>query len=148
VTTAAHDQTISNRYVIHYPEHSPREGDPHYRDFHHYHETSKKDPKVYRCAWAVEVGDFTQCDPPPLELHHSHIEFAFTNAVDFAHLEAAYPGVSNPDEVGVWVESAANLVWLCAKHHRAQDGGIHHLAAADYEASKWLTAGVITKGTP
>jgi hypothetical protein len=143
--TPAHEQAVTNRYAIMYPAHPAREGDPNYKDFHHYHEASKKDPVAYRCAWAVEVDDFTQCDPAPLELHHSHLEFALQNGVNLKHLEHAYPGISNPDEVGAWVETAANLIWLCATHHRAQNGGIHHLAAADYEASKWLTGGMFVK---
>ena len=143
--TDAHPQLSSNKYTIMYPAHPAREDDPHYKDFHHYHESTKKDPEIYQCTWAKETGDKSQCDNGPLELHHSHIEFALQNAVDLKHLAAAYPGVDTPEEVGAWVESAVNLVWLCAKHHRAQDGGIHHLAAADYEASKWLNSGTIVK---
>ena len=141
--TNAHEQPVTNRYAIMYPAHPPREQDPHYRDFHHFHETTKHDPSIYVCAWAKETGDKTECADGPLELHHAHVEFALQNGVDLAHLEHAYPGISNPDEVGAWVESAQNLIWLCAFHHRAAAGGIHHLAAADYEASKWLKAGVI-----
>ena len=142
--TPAHAQAVSNRYVVMYPAHPPREGDPHYRDFHAYHERTKHDPDVYRCAFAAEIGDFTECDTEhPLELHHAHIEFALQGAVDLKHLEHIYPGVSDPDEVGAWIESAPNLVWLCAFHHRAQSGGVHHLSASDYEASKFLRAGTI-----
>lgn len=141
--TPAHRQAITNRYAIMYPAHPAREDDPHYRDFHHYHEATKHDPAIYVCAWAKETGDRTQCDTGPLELHHSHLEFALQNAVDLSHLEHAYPGISNPDEVGAWVESATNLLWLCATHHRAAAGGIHHLSAADFEASKWLQSGTI-----
>lgn len=143
MSTTAHQQTITNHYLISYPEHSPREGDPHYRDFHAYHERTKHDPRIYRCGWAVETGDQSQCAPGPLELHHSHIEFALANAVDLKHLAAAYPGVDNPDEVGAWIETAANLTWYCALHHRGAAAGVHHLSASDFEASKWLQAGVI-----
>lgn len=139
--TPAHEQSIANRYVISYPEHSAREGDPHYKDFHAFH---KKHSATAKCAWAVETGDFTDCDTAhPIELHHAHVEFAVQNAINLVRLEHAYPGISNPDDIGAWVESGDNFVWLCARHHRAQDGGIHHLAAADYEASKWLQSGVI-----
>ena len=141
--TPAHRQHVVNAYDIMYPDHAPRAGDPNYRDFEAYRRRTKGDPDVYKCAWGVEVDDFTQCSPPPLELHHAHIEFALQNGVDLAHLEHAYPGVSDPKTVGAWVESAENLVWLCARHHRAQSAGVHHLAAADYEASKWLQSGII-----
>jgi len=45
--------------------------------------------------------------------------------------------VSDPDQVGAWVESGANLEWLCEKHHRGA-GGIHHAAFADFEAEKYV----------
>jgi len=54
-----------------------------------------------------------------------------------AWLEIDYPGVSNPDEVGAWVESAQNLVWLCTRHHRG-DLGVHVLTSADYEAMRYV----------
>ena len=59
-----------------------------------------------------------------------------------ARLEHLYPGISNPDEVGAWIETGANFEWLCAWHHRGH-GGKHSAAAADYEASKWVK-GLIT----
>jgi hypothetical protein len=143
--TPAHRQAVSNHYSIMYPAHPAREEDPHYRDFHHFHEATKRDPEIYRCAWAKETGDKSECADGPLELHHAHVEFALQNGIDLAHLEHAYPGISNPDEVGAWVESPVNLIWLCSFHHRSQWGGIHHLSAADYEASKWLRTGVIVE---
>ncbi len=107
--TAAHDQAVTNRYVIAYPEHPARTGDPHYRDFEHYRRTHVD---TARCAKAVEKGTDDEC-AGGLELHHAHVEFSLQNGVDLAALEAHYPGISNPDEVGAWVESGANLVFLC-----------------------------------
>ena len=131
--TEAHDQKITNRYSIHYPPHEPRESDPHYRDFNAYRARTKDSAK---CAIGEHRSDFSECDGG-LELHHSHIEFSLQNGVDLKWLEVDYPGVSNPDEVGAWVESAANLMWLCEKHHRGV-GGIHHAAYSDFEASKFV----------
>lgn len=132
---AAHDQNITNKYTIHYPPHPPRAEDPHYKDFEHYRRTHKGSAK---CAFGEEVDDFSECDTEnPLELHHAHVEFSLQNGVDLARLEHVYPGISNPDEVGAWVESAKNLIFLCRAHHRGH-GGIHHAAAADYEASKFV----------
>ena len=136
--TAAHDQSETHRYVAHYPEHGTREGDPHYRDFNHFHERTKHDPKVYQCAVGKRRGDFSDCTLDlPLELHHDHIEWAVQNGVDLAMLERQYPGVSNPDAVGAWVESAANLEWLCQFHHRGH-GGAHVASASDFEAQHFL----------
>ena len=137
--TDAHDQKISNSYIVHYPEHEPRTSDPHYKDFHHFREQTKA---TAVCSLGGHRQDFSDCDGG-LELHHSHIEFSLQNGVDLKWLEVDYPGVSNPDEVGAWVESAANLEWICEKHHRGV-GGIHHAAAADYEAEKFVR-GLIDK---
>jgi hypothetical protein len=83
-------------------------------------------------------SDFSECTlDRPLELHHAHIEFSLQNGVDLKWLEVDYPGVSNPDEVGAWVESASNLLWLCEFHHRGA-GGVHTASASDYEAEKYV----------
>lgn len=134
----AHQQAKTSHYLEHYPEHGAREGDPHYKDFHHYHEATKHDPEVYQCLIGKDRGDFSECTlDRPLELHHAHIEWAVQNGVDLAMLERQYPGVGNPDELGAWVESAANLVWLCVFHHRGH-GGAHVASASDFEAQRFL----------
>ena len=135
--TDAHAQKVTNSYVVAYPEHPPRADDPHYRDFEAYRRRTK-DTAV--CQYAVETGCADECDGG-LELHHSHIEFALQNSIDLTHLEHAYPGVSDPSQVGAWVESAANLLWYCEKHHRGAGTGVHHLSSSDFEAAKW-TKGV------
>jgi hypothetical protein len=131
--TDAHDQKATNSYIVHYPPHEPREKDPHYKDFNHYRNATKDTAK---CAIGEHRGDFSECQGQ-LELHHTHIEFSLQNGVDLKWLETDYPGVSDPEQVGAWVESAANLEWLCMKHHRGA-GGIHHAAAADFEAEKYV----------
>ena len=133
-----HDQPVTNRYLVHYPDHAPREDDPHYRDFNHIHREWKKDPQRWRCAVGAHRDDFSECDTEhPLELHHAHVEFALQNGVDLTWLAKDYPGIDTPEEVGAWVESAENLMVLCVRHHRGH-GGIHHASYADYEASKYI----------
>lgn len=132
--TAAHDQAITNHYTVHFPEHPPREDDPHYRDFEAYRNKTKA---TAICVFAERRGgDVSEC-AGGLELHHSHVEFSLQNGVDFTLLEKDYPGISDPTQVGAWVESAANLEWLCAKHHRGH-GGIHHASASDWEAGIYV----------
>ncbi|RAV17486.1 hypothetical protein DQP57_00215 [Mycobacterium colombiense] len=131
--TDAHEQEVTHHYTMHYPEHEPREHDPHYHDFEAYRRRTKA---TAVCAIGEWRKDFSGCRGP-LELHHAHIEFALQNAVDLAVLEAHYPGVSNPDEVGEWVESAANLEWLCQFHHRGH-GGVHVASSSDFEAQKFI----------
>lgn len=131
----AHDQHETHRYTVHYPAHEPREDDPHYRDFEAHRRRTKA---TARCRFAEDTGDDSECDRQhPLELHHAHIEFAMANEVDLTRLEHKYPGISNADQVGEWIETADNLVWLCRWHHRGH-AGVHTAAAADYEAAKFV----------
>ena len=144
----AHRQAFVHRYFVNYPDHAPRQGDPNYADFNAYHRRTRA---TARCALGFRIGyqdcrdaQGTPCPPPAsggpqpgLELHHAHIEFALENAVDLQLLERDYPGVSDPSKVGAWVESAANLEWLCAWHHRGS-GGVHNASASDFEAERYV----------
>lgn len=131
----AHRQAVSHSYYVAYPAHPARESDPHYRDFNEFH---RRTHATAQCAVGVHRGDFSECSlDRPLELHHAHVEFALQNGVDLKWLEADYPGISKPDEVGAWVESGANLTWLCEAHHRGH-GGVHVASSSDYEAEKYV----------
>jgi len=130
---AAHTQQVTHTYLMHYPPHPARRDDPHYKDFEEYRRRTRP---TAQCVIGAHRGDFSECRGE-LELHHAHIEFALQNGVDLAWLEKDYPGVSNPDEVGAWVESAANLMWLCEFHHRGH-GGVHVASASDFEAEKYV----------
>lgn len=136
---AAHKQHVTRSYWVAYPEHGPRESDPHYKDFHAFKE-NRRAAGTYHCDWAVEHrnGDFSECDlTMPLEAHHSHIEWALLNEVDLSLLEAQYPGVSDADQVGAWVESASNLELLCVNHHRRHMGK-HGASYADFEGLSFV----------
>lgn len=127
--TPAHTQRITHHYTMRYPAHPARQDDPHYRDFEAYR---RRTHATAHCAL-----EYTgECDGA-LELHHAHVEFALQNGVDLAWLERDYPGVSDPTQVGAWVESATNLEWLCAAHHRGH-GGVHVASASDYEAEHYV----------
>lgn len=73
---------------------------------------------------------------PGIELHHAHIEWALINGISFDLFEADYPGISTPDEVGLWVETAANLIWVCAYHHRGHPGH-HNASKSDWEGEQY-----------
>jgi hypothetical protein len=128
-----HRQKISRTYYIAYPAHAPRTSDVHYKDFEHYR---RKTHATAKCAVGEHRNDFSECSGE-LELHHSHVEFALQNGVDLAWLEVDYPGISDPDSVGAWVESAANLTWLCLRHHRS-DLGVHVLSSSDWQAAHYI----------
>ena len=135
---AAHAQKITHHYSIHYPAHPARSGDPHYVDFEAYRRRTKDTAK---CSVGEHRDDFTEC-AGGLELHHAHVEFSLQNGVDLAWLAKDYPGIDDPETVGAWIETAANLTWLCEQHHRGA-GGVHTAAASDFEAEKYVR-GLIT----
>jgi hypothetical protein len=140
---AAHVQKVTHNYAIRYPEHSAREDDPHYVDFNHIHREWRKDPEKWQCHIGQRRGDFSECSlDKPLELHHAHIEFALLNAVELAWLEKDYPGISDYERLGAWVESAENLLVLCEFHHRGH-GGIHVASSSDYEGLKYIRGFII-----
>ena len=139
--TEKHIQNVTHHYFIHYPAHPERTNDPHYKDFNAFRRRTKDTAK---CAIGLHRNDFSECSlNQPLELHHTHIEFSLQNGVDLKWLEIDYPGVSDPDTIGAWVESAENLQWLCQAHHRGPSG-IHVAAASDFEAIKYVR-GLITR---
>ena len=131
--TEAHDQSVAHRYTIHYPAHPARKDDPHYVDFEAFRKRTKAAAK---CSIGEHRNDFSECSGG-LELHHAHIEFSLQNGVDLGWLEVDYPGVSDPANVGAWVESADNLMWLCEHHHRGS-GGVHVASSSDFEAEKYV----------
>ncbi len=129
---AAHQQAETRHYVMHFPEHSPRPADPHYVDFNHYRRTHVATAKCK--FWDSANPD--ECTTQ-LELHHAFVEFPLQNGVDLAVLEKDFPGISNPDEVGAWVESDQNFEWLCSFHHRGH-GGAHTAAHSDFVAERYV----------
>jgi hypothetical protein len=151
---AAHTAVQGHHYVVHFPPHPARTADPHYVDFNHYHRLTRA---AARCYVGERVG-FSDCQdahgvscPPPveggqqpgLELHHAHVEFSLQNGVSLTALEKDFPGISDPAQVGAWVESDANFRWLCVFHHRGA-GGAHTASHSDFEASQYVL-GLITK---
>jgi hypothetical protein len=144
----AHDGAQTHHYIMHFPEHPARESDPHYADFNAYH---RKTRAVARCYIGERIGygdcrdaQFHPCPPPDdggkqpgLELHHAHVEFSLQNGVSLTALEKDYPGISNQDEVGAWIETDQNFRWLCAWHHRGA-AGAHTASHSDWEASQYV----------
>lgn len=128
----AHSQRIGHNYVMHFPEHPPRPQDPHYIDFEHYR---KSHIATAKCMFA-DSADNDQCTTQ-LELHHAYIEFSLQNGVDFAILEKDFPGISDPNNVGAWVESDQNFEFLCSYHHRGH-GGAHTASASDFIAERYV----------
>ena len=143
----AHDAKQTHHYLVHFPAHPARTGDPHYVDFDHYHRRTRPTARCY-VGERIGFGDCrdAQGRPTPapdtgpqggLELHHAHIEFSLQNGIDLAALEKDYPGVSDATTVGAWVESETNFRWLCVHHHRGS-AGAHTASHADWEAGQYI----------
>jgi hypothetical protein len=129
----AHSMAESHHYFMHYHAHPARVTDPHYADFNAYHRAHHDTATCY-------VGDrigAQHCSPGPLELHHAIIEFAVQSGVDLHALEVDYPGISDMDSVGAWIETEANFRWLCPYHHRGQ-AGAHTVSHSDWEGGLYV----------
>ncbi len=129
----AHQQQETHKYLIHYPDHYPRQTDPHYPAFEAYR---KAHIATAKCHYADVTGDASQCQGG-LELHHRIIEFALQNAVDFARLSKDYPALTDPSQVAAWVESEPNFRFYCEFHHRGH-AGVHVASSSDFEASYYV----------
>lgn len=150
---AAHDGKQSHSYTVHFPPHPARTSDPHYMDFNHYHTLHRP---TARCYVGQRIG-FDECKDAQgnavvidaagqmsgMELHHAHVEFSLQNGIDLAALEVDFPGISDPTQVGAWVETDVNFRWLCVFHHRAA-GGAHTASHSDWEAEQYVR-GLISK---
>lgn len=144
-TTPAHSQKVVSHYSIHYPDHSPRAGDPHYAAFNAYHRAHSKTSVCFigakvgfdQCADSLGKEMLDQPGHPGLELHHHFLEFAVINSVDLAAIQKDYPDLTNIEKVSAWAESDPNFMFLCPRHHRGS-GGAHHASYADFEASQYI----------
>lgn len=135
---AAHDQKFTHSYVVRYPAHEPRAHDPHKPDFEEW-KRRRRESDTYYCDFAHDHrnGDTSECDlEHPLEAHHSSIELAMMNEIDFSLLEKDFPGIS-AETVGAWIDGESNLTLLCTAHHRGP-GGAHTASYSDYRSEFYI----------
>jgi hypothetical protein len=126
----AHDQRLTLHLVTHVPEHEPREDDPHYHLFEQVKARMKR-----QGLWKCVLND-EYCGGN-VELHHSHIEFSQTNAIDFDRLNKQLGlDIDSDEEFQKWIESPGNLEPLCAVHHRTHFG-IHVIPGPLWEPLRY-----------
>ncbi len=132
--TPAHTQQQTDRFVLYYPDHAPRQDDPHYAAFN----------AARKRILAAGIGCWICGSKDLLELHHSGVEFAAASGVDLAKFEADYPEfkIENEDEFLAWVESEGNLQVLCSLHHRGPCNGIHHLPHPNWKLQQFWKDGI------
>jgi hypothetical protein len=131
--TEEHDQRLTLHLVTHVPEHEPREDDPHYHLFEQVKARMKR-----QGLWKCVIND-DYCGGN-VELHHSHIEFSQTNAVDFDRLNKQLGlSIDSDDEFQTWIESPGNLEPLCSVHHRTHFG-VHVIPGPLWEPLRYRKA--------
>jgi hypothetical protein len=123
--TPAHKQTQTIRLLRAYPSHEPRAQDPNYAEFEQVRARLKAQG-LLKC-----IVNNADCSGGP-QLHHTHVEFAYQNAVDVPTLDKLL-GLSLTDaDFAQWVESPGNLEVLCEAHH-VGILGIHMIPTADWD---------------
>jgi hypothetical protein len=140
----AHTQTETVTIRRYFPDHTPREGDPHY---HYFNAARKRLHEAGKLVcWVCGKGEG---DPHnPIELHHTMVEYALQNEFDIARFEQDYPefGIMSDEDFFRWVEQDDhNLTALCAEHHTGLLG-IHRMDYPTWQAIKYEKAGLPPAG--
>ena len=123
--TADHYQKQSISLLRHYPEHEPRADDPNYPLFEQVRQRLQRQG-LLKCS----IGN-ADCAGGP-QLHHTHVEFAYQNAVDVDSLNQLLGLHLTDADFAQWVESPGNLEVLCESHHVGMLG-IHMVPSADWD---------------
>lgn len=133
--TAAHEKEVTIRIIERWPEHDPREDDPHYKVFLAAKKRLKANPALWRChvPSAYHAGQ--------LEVHHSVVEFAHGNDVDVLKLNEMYGLHLDDEQFATWIEDIGNCEVLCVLHHRGQEG-VHSLPEPEWNAMRLAREGV------
>jgi hypothetical protein len=111
--------------LVAYPVHEPRKASAEYTRVHK-HLIYDLDAPCWICGVRRSTGGM-------METHHAHFEWASQNGLDVAKVTADWPDITDRASLAEWVDSEANMLVLCAVHHRGQHTGIH---AISYPA--WL----------
>ena len=127
--TPAHVQIDHEAVAFYYPEHLPREEDPHY---HLFNQARKR-------VLAAGTGCWICGTKENLELHHSEVEFAAATGVDIERFAELFPEyhITCEEEFLAYVESEGNLLVLCAKCHRGPFNGIHHVVYPNWKLQRF-----------
>ncbi len=129
----AHSHEATIRYRAYYPEHAPRRGDPYYREFRRARLRLQLAGKLvcWRCGAPTTPG-------APIELHHNLVEWARQHGIDIARFDELHPEFDITDKESFlrWVNSEGNLLPLCPRCHRL-DEGIHALPYPTWIAGRY-----------
>lgn len=133
MTEHLHSRTLHE--TVAYPEHGPRESDPHYAIFN-----AAKHHLVHVLGVGCWIGGANlkaiQAGLPAthrcfgssqMEAHHAIAEFAGLNETDWRKVANDFPqvGIHSDEDFLTFAESEGGLTILCDKHHRLGNTGIH-----------------------
>lgn len=116
---------------VFYPEHEPRKASAEYARTHH-HLVVELDEPCWICG--IRNSDVQKIADPKvkrqwqLETHHDELEWAAANGVDLALVMRDWPDLTDRDKLRAWLDSEANMLVLCALHHRSPKYGIHAIS--------------------
>lgn len=106
--------------LIAYPKHEPRKASSTYRKTHK-HLVYTLDAPCWICGIKHSEGG-------AMETHHAHFEWASQNGLDLEKVTKDWPDLTDRDKLAEWVDSEANMLVLCAAHHRGKHTGIHEIS--------------------
>jgi hypothetical protein len=131
----SHEFKETEHVLAHYPEHEPRSASALYNRTHH-QLCILQDVPCFICGKSHKDSIIT-------ETHHFFCEWAAANAVNWVRFGKLAQNLYNPQtgkhigssfdwaeialEPTLFIDSAENMVVLCADHHRAEGIGIHHV---------------------
>lgn len=124
VSAQEYRDTVTIRVEQFFPDHEPRDEDPHYSVFRAARKQLKKDGRLVCFICGAE-----NTKESPIELHHHHVEWSLQNGVDlekFFRCHDTEVKERTREELSRWTDSIENVLPLCQHHHRGA-GGIHCL---------------------
>jgi hypothetical protein len=103
--------------LVAYPPHLPRKASRTYAKTHH-HLIYEMDAPCWICGIRHSTGG-------AMETHHYRFEWAAQFGLDLKKVQADFPDLDDRETLAEWVDSEANMLVLCAAHHRGKHTGIH-----------------------
>lgn len=122
--TAAHEKLVTVRFIERFPQHEPRESDPHYKIFLAARARLKK-------AGLLVCQVTSDYHYGGVELHHQELEFSHINDVDLDRFNHLYGLHLDDAAFQDYIEGPGNLEPLCVLHHRGQEG-VHSLPEPEW----------------
>jgi hypothetical protein len=116
-TVPAHAQSRELKETIFYPDHVKRGAES-----HEFQETKTAEEAAGEGCFICGVTQAELGSNVRMEGHHYNVEFSLINSLDLAKVQKYFPGVT---DLKTFLDSPANLILLCPRHHRSPLRGVH-----------------------